>query len=152
MPKRKRSKEQGPVRINSAAAAAAPAAPVVLDEATRAARLFAESVRTHEAADRAAQQRAADALDRERLHARLRDDKQAAADAIKRLRASGAHRQRVVEAEAAYRAALADLQEFETGERPHWAPAKPVDELEEVESVASPEEAPVDGDPAEPSE
>lgn len=132
MPKRKRTKQQGPVRIN---AAATTAAPVVLDEATRAARLFAESVRTHEAADRAAQQRVAEALDRERLHARLRDDKQAAADAIKRLRASGSHRQRVIEAEATYRAALAELQEFETGERPHWAPAKPVDEVESLAST-----------------
>ena len=134
MPKRKRTKEHGSVRINSAAATAAP---VVLDEATRAARLFADSVRTHEAADRAAQQRAAEALDRERLHAKLRDDKQAAADAIKRLRASGAQRQRVIEAEAAYRAALAELQEFETGERPHWAPAKPVGDVESIPSAGN---------------
>jgi len=37
--------------------------------------------------------------------------------------ADGRPRQQMTEADAAYRGALAALQEFETGERPHWAPA-----------------------------
>ena len=61
-------------------------------------------------------------------HDELKANKQRAADLIKSLRGQDRARQRRVEAEAAYRLALAELQEFETGERPHWAPApEPVD-------------------------
>lgn len=118
MPKRNRAKEQRSLGIQ---------APVVQQptEQDRAAKLFAESVKAHEAADQWERQRQRDDADRVARHIELREAKQAAADLIKRLRASNGRRPQVVEAEAAYRAALAELQEFETGERPHWAPAPP---------------------------
>lgn len=128
MPKRNRANEQrkagGPY--------VAVAAPVV-DEKERAARLFAESVRAHEAADRAEQQRKQDAADRAAQHVVLQDAKAAAAARIKRLRAGEGRRELIAEAEAAYRVALAELTEFETGERPHWAPARPEPEVEHAD-------------------
>src|SRR5262249_30212305 len=106
------------------------------DEVTRAAKMFAESLRAHEAADRAARERkeAAERDARERAEAaeavrhrreELIAAKDTAAARLKRLRAEGHPRGQMAEAEAAYRAALAALQEDETGERPHWAPAPP---------------------------
>lgn len=103
---------------------AAAAAPVV-DEKERAARLFAESLRAHEAADLAEKQRKQDAADLAARHVVLQEAKAAAAARIKRLRSTEGRREQIAEAEAAYRAALAELTEFETGERPHWAPAAP---------------------------
>ena len=96
----------------------------VVTEQERAARLFVESIKAHDAADKAERQRAKDAAERATLHVALQSNKQAAADLIKRLRASERKGTQVVEAEAAYRVALAELREFETGVRPHWAPAK----------------------------
>ncbi len=113
---------------------AAAAAPVV-DDKERAARLFAESLRAHEAADRAELQRRQDVADQAARHVLLQDAKRAAAERIKRLRAGEGRRELIVEAEAAYRTALAELTEFETGERPHWAPAVTV-AAEDVEGPA----------------
>ena len=58
-------------------------------------------------------------------HETLQQARRDAADRIKRLRAGGGSRERMAEADAAYRAAVAELHEFETGERPHWAPPAP---------------------------
>ena len=122
------------------------AAPVV-DETERAARLFAESLRAHEAADRAAQQREQEAADRAARHVALQEARRSAAERIKRLRAGEGRRELIAEAEAAYRVALAELTEFETGERPHWAPAAeapatepPEDERPAAEPATSDEE------------
>jgi len=95
----------------------------VVDEQTRAAKLFAESLRAHELADRAERERAEAAASREQQGRELLAAKDEAAARLKRLRAEGRPRQQMSDADAAYRAALAALQEFETGERPHWAPA-----------------------------
>ena len=54
----------------------------------------------------------------------------------------------MVAAEAAYRVALAELQEFETGERPTWAPAAPASDADE----SADGEASADEPDTEPSE
>jgi hypothetical protein len=124
MPKRKRSKEIRPSTTpTSATTAPASAGPKVDTEQERAARLFAESIRDHEAADVAARDRQASAARHEHQHDELVAAKEAAAARLRRLRGDGRPRQQMAEAEAGYRAALAALTEFETGERPHWAPA-----------------------------
>ncbi len=120
MPKRNRTKEQ---RISGVQAPPAAPPSKQISEQERAAKLFVESIKAHDAADRAESQRVRDATAREAKGAELRAAKQRAADTIKRLRATSGRRDSVVEAEAQYRSALAELQEFETGERPHWAPA-----------------------------
>jgi hypothetical protein len=98
--------------------------PVVTDQ-ERATRMFAESLRAHEAADRAERQRAVDAAAHSALHEQLLSDKRAAAEWIKRLRTADRRRpEEVAESEATYRRALAELREFETGVRPRWAPPK----------------------------
>ena len=85
--------------------------------------MFAESLSAHEAADKAERERVRAETELMQRHQQLKVNKQRAADLIKELRGQDRARQRRVEAEAAYRLALAELQEFETGERPHWAPA-----------------------------
>ncbi|MCU1397504.1 MAG: hypothetical protein JWN62_613 [Acidimicrobiales bacterium] len=124
MPKRNRTKEQRATHTPMHAAVA-PVAPTVDTEQARAAKLFAESIRSHEAADRAERERKAAATAREANHAELIAAKESAAASIRQLRADGRPRQKMADAEAVYRAALAALTEFETGERPHWAPAVP---------------------------
>lgn len=94
----------------------------IIDEKERAARLFAESIRNHEEADRAEQQRQQDIVDRATRHDELRAAKAAAAARLKQLRGGGGSKDVMADADATYRNALASLQEFETGERPHWAP------------------------------
>lgn len=127
MPKRKRNKELRPAVMPSAAAGGA--VPTALSRAEseqeRAAKLFAESISAHEAADRAARDRAAAAAAHDRRHQDLVAAKETAAARLRRLRGDGRPRAQMAEAEAAYRSALAALTEFETGERPHWAPATP---------------------------
>lgn len=87
--------------------------------------MFAESLRAHEAADRAERQRVEDAAAHAALHEQLLSNKSAAAEWIKRLRTADRRRpEEVAESEATYRMALAELREFETGVRPHWAPSK----------------------------
>lgn len=145
MPKRNRTKEQraiGGHAVQSAltptASAAAPA--VVETEASRAARLFAQSVKDHAAADQATQEQADAAAAHARLGAELLAGKDAAAALIRHLRSDGRPRQKMADAEAAYRAALAELTEFETGERPHWAPPSPTaDNVDEAPDSAEPE-------------
>ncbi len=143
MPKRNRTKEQrkqfGPPPTTAAPAATAtnaqPAQQVltkpVIDEQARAARMFAESLSAHEAADRAERERVRAETEQMQRHEVLKSNKQRAADLIKELRGQDRARQRRIEAEAAYRRALAELQEFETGERPHWAP--PIAEVDDTE-------------------
>ena len=138
MPKRKRAKEQQAPGIR---ATAVDRVDRVESEQERAAKLFAESVRSHEAADRAERQRLKEADDRAARHRQLQADKQSAADLIKRLRSSERRGTQMADAEAAYRLALAELQEFETGERPHWAPARPVEPDEDVADGEGPAEA-----------
>lgn len=72
-------------------------------------------------------QRAQAAERRRRVeHERLLAAKEAAAAALKAVRRTDRIRPGEVEAaEAAYRAGLADLVTFETGERPSWAPPDP---------------------------
>lgn len=113
----------------------------VADEAARAAKMFADSVKAHEAADRAEAIRKQDAEEQGRLHERLRAAKTSAAERIKRLRASGGTRDQLADADAAYRRAAAELHEYETGERPQWAPAPEVGEAGADESRAVDEPA-----------
>ncbi len=133
MPKRNRSNEQrktghvSPVRATTAPTVGPTAAET---EQARAARLFNDSIRQHDAADQAERDRKAATVERERLHQQLIAGKAAAAAAIRVLRENGRPHAKMLEAEAAYRVALADLTEFETGERPHWAPAPPPAEPE----------------------
>ncbi|CAB4872886.1 unannotated protein [freshwater metagenome] len=141
MPKRNRTKEQrkqygsSPVAQPPAAGAATGAVAVVPtpvvrpvdDEVTRAAKMFSESLRAHEAADQAKRDEARAETELMLQHETLRANKQRAADLIKYLRGQSGSRGRMIEAEAAYRLALAELQQFETGERPHWAPAPVVE-------------------------
>jgi hypothetical protein len=104
----------------------------VIDEQARAAKMFADSLSAHEAADRVERERVRAETEQMQRHEELKANKQRAADLIKELRGQDRARQRRVDAEAAYRLALAELQEFETGERPHWAP--PVAEAGDTES------------------
>ena len=138
MPKRNRTKEQrsigGHVVSQPQAATASAAAPAVESEQMRAARLFGQSVKAHEAADRAEQERKAEVVAHGRRHDELLAAKEAAAAVIRRLRADGRPREKMADAEVAYRLALAELTEFETGERPHWASPVPVEES--VDSTA----------------
>jgi hypothetical protein len=144
VPKRNRANEQrkqfgsspiaAPRQVATADATVAnaplapPAPKPVMDEQTRAAKMFAESLAAHEAADQAARERVRAETEQMQRHDQLKANKQRAADLIKELRGQDRARQRRAEAEAAYRLALAELQEFETGERPHWAPAPLPDE------------------------
>ena len=114
------------------------------DEVTRAAKMFADSVRAHEAADRAERDRVRVETEQMLHHESLRANKQRAADLIKQLRGQSGSRSRMVEAEAAYRAALAELQEFETGERPHWAPAVAEPDVNEGAESTEPADGEVD--------
>ncbi len=138
MPKRNRSNEQrktghaSPVR---SATAPATGPTVAETEQARAARLFNDSIRQHEAADQAERDRKVATVERERLHQQLIARKAAAAAAIRTLRENGRPHAKMLEAEAAYRVALAELTEFETGERPHWAPAPPPPEPESEPSA-----------------
>ena len=134
MPKRKRSHELRPTRAPSVAATGVAPAPTPRPESEqeRAAKLFAESIRAHEAQDRAARERQAAAAEHGRRHEALVADKEAAAARLRRLRADGSPRAQMAEAEAMYRTALAALTEFETGERPHWAPAPAVSDSEDA--------------------
>lgn len=139
MPKRNRANEKrkqfgtaavipttAAVKSDTAPAVAVVAAPVD-DAVTRAAKMFAESLSAHEAADQAERERVRLETEQMQRHETLKANKQRAADLIKQLRGQDRARQRRVEAEAAYRVALAELQEFETGERPAWAPAVEVE-------------------------
>jgi type I site-specific restriction endonuclease len=151
MPKRNRANEKRkqfgtaavvPV-VTAAKADAAPAvvAKPVDEAATRAAKMFAESLSAHEAADQAERERVRLETEQMQRHETLKANKQRAADLIKQLRGQDRARQRRVEAEAAYRVALAELQEFETGERPAWAPAVEVEDDIESDSHDSSESA-----------
>ncbi len=82
---------------------------------------FAASVKAQEAAERTARAEAAEAMRRANRHDELRAAKEAAVAELKSARSRG-DRERITAAEQTYRAALAELQEFETGERPTWAP------------------------------
>lgn len=138
MPKRNRSNEQrktghvSPIRSASVPTVEPPAAET---EQARAARLFTDSIRQHDAADHAERDRKAATVEHERLHQQLIAGKASAAAAIRALRENGRPHAKMLEAEAAYRVALAELTEFETGERPHWAPAPPSPEPEPEPSI-----------------
>jgi hypothetical protein len=110
----------------------------VESEQARSARLFAESIRQHEQADQAKRDRKAAAIEHKHHHEELAAAKEAAAAKIRRLRETGRPHAQMQDAEAAYRAALAELTEFETGERPHWAPA-PVAPAADLESTPAEE-------------
>jgi len=114
----------------------APVEAVESDQA-RAARLFAESVRQHELADKAAKERKAAAIEHQRRLEELTANKEAAAAKIRRLRENGRPSAQMREAEAAYRVALAELTEFETGERPHWAPVPAAAEESDVAETSN---------------
>lgn len=133
MPKRNRTKEQRSIGGHAVqqALAGAPTAPIVETESSRAAKLFAQSIRDHAAADQADRDRKAAEIEHERRHADLLAARESAAAEIRRLRADGRPRQKMADADAAYRVALGELTEFETGERPHWAPA-PADAIDEA--------------------
>ncbi len=134
MPKRNRNNEQrkarGPGFTPGAAPNAAPnTAPNTAgaDEQTRAVALFAASLEAHRLADQAERQKRHQAAEREHRHQQLRDVKQSAVDTLRRLRSAGATREKVAGADATYRCALAELQQFETGIRPGWAPSPETD-------------------------
>ena len=139
MPKRNRTKEQrsigGHAVQTQPTTSPAPAAAAVESEQARAARLFVQSVKAHEAADRAERERQDAAAAHQRHGAELLAAKESAAALIRQLRADGRPRQKMADAEAAYRHALAELTEFETGERPHWAPPPLVDDSDSDDTV-----------------
>jgi len=116
--------------------------------------LFAARVREEEAREKAEKRAAREARRAVEEHQRLVDAKEAAADELKRLRRrGGAGAERVAQADAVYRAALAALITNETGEAPSWAPAieEPADEPggETAAADAEPGDAePGDADPA----
>ena len=82
---------------------------------------FAASLKAQQAAESAARAEAAEMMRRANHHDELRVAKDEAVAELKAARAHG-DRARISAAEQTYRAALAELQEFETGERPTWAP------------------------------
>lgn len=126
MPKRKRSKDFRPAASDVSGTSAMSGTTTRVDsEQERAARLFADSIRVHEAADQAARESEAAAARHRHQHSELVAAKETAAARLRGLRADGRPRTQMAEAEAAYRSALASLTEFETGERPHWAPVEP---------------------------
>lgn len=125
MPKRNRHKElkrSGQIVVD-------PVRSPIDDDVAR----FAAGVKAQEAAERKQRAEAAEAMRRANRHDELRAAK---ADAVAELKAARARgdRDRTAAAEATYRAALADLQEFETGERPTWAPAQPDPEPADADS------------------
>jgi len=127
MPKRKRHRSSSSPAPTAGAAPSVESAPVV-DPAVA---MFAERHRAQQEAERRTREA-------ERLARRQADERatllRTKDDAAARLKA--VRRQEVIApgeveaAEAAYTAAAADLVEAETGERPTWAPARPVPEPE----------------------
>lgn len=113
-------------------------------------KLFAESVRAEEAAAKRARAEAVEAIRRANVHDELKAAKATAVSDLKAARARGGN-ERIVAAEAAYRKALAELQEFETGERPTWAPPPPADDSSDADGATEDvTDAPsIEGDPAE---
>jgi hypothetical protein len=99
-----------------------PAAPTPVE---RDVQLFAQRVKADEQAALDEKRRAREAMEYANRHDALKAAKEQAVVDLKKVRGSGAGSQRVAEAEAAYRTALADLQEFETGARPTWARTVP---------------------------
>jgi hypothetical protein len=95
-------------------------------------KLFAESVRAQEQAERTARQEAVEAVRRANRHDELAAAKAAAVSDLKAARSRGGA-ERIAAAEAVYRSALAELQEFETGERPTWAPPVPVEDASDAD-------------------
>lgn len=143
----------------------APVAPGGSSAASDDVRRFAELLRAQEAkkkAEVAEGRRRADA-ERARVEAEqagerrltgARSAKEQAARRLKDVRARGAANAVVAEAEAAYKAALADLLAEEQGERPSWAPAVPEPEVAaDAEPVADEADAgePASTEPADPS-
>jgi len=110
--------------------------------------LFAARVRDEQAREKAEKRAAREARRAAEEHQRLVDAKEAAADELRRLRRQGgAGAERIAQADAAYRAALAALITNETGEAPPWAPAteEPTDEPGAEAPTA--DEGPVDDAP-----
>jgi hypothetical protein len=154
MPKRNRTKEQrsiGGPAVQRQANPSAAATPAVESDQARAARLFAQSVKAHEAADQVERDRVAAAAAHDRRGAELLAAKESAAALIRQLRADGRPRQKMADAEAAYRLALAELTEFETGERPHWAPPVPIADDAVAEDDPAADAATAEGSEAQPS-
>lgn len=120
MPKRNRHREQ-----KRSGVVKAPPTPVERDV-----QIFAQRVKADEQAARDEKRRARDAMEYANRHDALKSAKQQAVVELKKVRGSGAGSQRVAEAEAAYRAAVAELVEFETGERPTWAKNTPNSDTE----------------------
>lgn len=110
-------------------------------------KIFAESVRAEEAAAKKARADAVDAIRRANVHDELKAAKAAAVADLKAARSRGGN-DRITAAEAQYRKALAELQEFETGERPAWAPAIPADDAldDEIDVTDAPS---IEDDPSE---
>ena len=99
---------------------------------------FAASVKAQEAAERTAREAAAEAMRRANRHDELRAAKDGAVAGLKSARSRG-EREQIAAAEQTYRSALAELQEFETGERPTWAPRSedPPEATDEGDSLTS---------------
>jgi hypothetical protein len=103
--------------------------------------LFAQLVREEEAAKRAAMQEQRRQREEAERVAQAQTAKDDAARRLKDLRAKGASSTAIAEAEAAYRATLAEVVTAESGARPDWAPAP------EAAAEADPEEAAPDDAP-----
>jgi ATP-dependent exoDNAse (exonuclease V) alpha subunit len=99
---------------------------------------FAALLRQKEQNERAAEQKERDDRAAAKRLAAATKAKEDAAEGLREARRSG-KTDRIAEADAAYRAALAELVEIESGKRPEWAPAV-------VEPVVEPDVEPVAAD------
>lgn len=106
---------------------------------------FATRTREQQVADRQRKQAKREQRQRAEEHERRIATKDAAAAAVKRLRAAPrSTADETAAADAAYRVALADLIAFETGTLPAWAPSEPDDPAGENDETDA---APINGSP-----
>jgi hypothetical protein len=116
--------------------------------------LFAQLVREEEAAKRAAVQEQRRQREEAERVAQAQTAKDAAARRLKDLRAKGAPSTAIAEAEAAYRATLAEVVTAESGARPDWAPAPYVGPRADADAggnAGADAEAEADAEDAEPA-
>ena len=115
--------------------------------------LFASFVRDEERKEREAKKAARDERRQADEHGRLVKAKEDAAALVKRLRSSArATAEQKVEADAAYKAALAAVVAAETGTAPAWAPPAPEPEPEAPAAEDPAEEDPAASDDGSPSD
>jgi hypothetical protein len=145
-------------RKSKASAAPTPATEADTDAAADVAR-FAAFLQDRDRAERQEQKQAGE---RRRAEAEVRQEAEAAQSRLdearrrkdravrraKDLRSRRAPADEVAAADAAYRAALADLEELETGSRPPWAPPSTPADGDSAEGVVPVDDVPADEAPA----